>query len=139
MSNDTEDLSVTQAVAFAVMYALDTEAGEAWKIWAHIWLKGDDRSAASAQVASATGITASAKHAATAARLLAEANQIQTEAAMLTAEGRNALWQFDQADQRNSQCLNEVAESIRLLSSDGTLDTHSPRSVELRTKAAREF
>ena len=135
----TQDLSVTQAVAYAVLYALDTEAGASWKAWAHIWLKGDDRSAHSAQVAASGAITHSAKFAATAARLLAEANQLQTEAAMLASENRNAVWQLDQYDQRNAQCLNDVAESIRMSSSDGTLDTESPRAAELRAKAVREF
>ncbi len=135
----TQDLSVTQAVAYAVLYALDTEAGASWKAWAHIWLKGDDRSAYSAQVAAAGAITHSAKHASTAARLLAEATQLQTEAAMLASENRNAAWQLDQYDQRNAQCLNEVAESIRMSSSDGTLDTASPRAAELRAKVVREF
>ena len=134
-----QDLSVTQAVAYAILYALDTEAGASWKAWAHIWLKGDDRSAHSAQVAASGAITHSAKFASTAARLLAEANQLQTEAAMLASENRNAVWQLDQYDQRNAQCLNDVAESIRMSSSDGTLDTESPRAAELRAKAVREF
>ncbi|TAN61189.1 MAG: hypothetical protein EPN20_12780 [Magnetospirillum sp.] len=135
----TQDLTVTQAVAYAVLYALDTEAGAPWKAWAHIWLKGDDRSAHSAQVAVAGAITQSAKHAATAARLLAEATQLQTEAAMLASENRNAVWQLDQYDQRNAQCLNEVADAIRMSSSDGTLDTESPRAAELRAKVVSEF
>ena len=135
----TQDLSVTQAVAYAVLYALDTEAGAPWKAWAHIWLKGDDRSAHSAQVAVTGAITQSAKHAATAARLLAEATQLQTEAAMLASENRNAVWQLDQYDLRNAQCLNEVADAIRMSSTDGTLDTESPRAAELRAKAVREF
>ncbi|RAU21570.1 hypothetical protein CU669_12825 [Paramagnetospirillum kuznetsovii] len=134
-----DDLTVTQAVAYAVLYALDTEAGGSWKAWAHIWLKGDDRSAHSAQVAAAGATTPSARFAANAARLLAEATQLQTEAAMLASENRNAVWQLDQYDQRNAQCLNEVAEAIRMSSSDGTMDTESPRSAELRAKALREF
>ena len=79
----TQDLTVTQAVASAVLYALDTEAGASWKAWAHIWLKGDDRSGASAQQAAGSAETPAARHTAIAARLLAEANQLQTEAAML--------------------------------------------------------
>ena len=135
----TQDLTVTQAVAYAVLYALDTEAGASWKAWAHIWLKGDDRSAHSAQVAASGAITHSAKHTATAARLLAEANQLQTEAAMLASENRNASWQLDQYELRSAQCLNEVADAIRMSSSDGTLDTESPRAAELRAKVVREF
>ena len=33
----------------------------------------------------------------------------------------------------------EVAEAIRMSSSDGTMDTESPRSAELRAKALRDF
>ncbi|BAE51424.1 MULTISPECIES: hypothetical protein [Paramagnetospirillum] len=135
----TQDLSVTQAVAYSVLYALDIEAAAPWKAWAHIWLKGDDRTAASAQMAAAGASTPSAKSAANAARLAAEATQLQTEAAMLMAENRNASWQLDQYELRNEQCLNSVAESIRMGSSDGTLDTQSPRSAELRAKVQKEF
>lgn len=135
----TEDLTVTQAVAYSVLYALDTEASAPWKAWAHIWLKGDDRTAASAQMAAAGASTPTAKSAANAARLLAEATQLQTEAAMLTAENRNASWQLDQYELRNEQVLNAVAESIRMGSSDGTLDTQSPKAAELRAKVRQEF
>lgn len=135
----TQDLTVTQAVAYAVLYALDIEAGAAWKAWAHIWLKGDDRSAASAQMAAAGASTPTAKNAANAARLLVEATQMQTEAAMLMSENRNASWQLDQYELRNEQCLNAVAESIRMGSTDGTLDTESPHSAELRAKVLRDF
>ncbi len=135
----TEDLTVTQAVAYAVLYALDVEAGAPWKAWAHIWLKGDDRTASSAQMAAAGASTPTAKSASNAARLLAEATQLQTEAAMLSAENRNASWQLDQYELRNEQCLGAVAESIRMGSSDGTLDTQSPRSAELRAKVRKEF
>jgi hypothetical protein len=137
MSN--QDLTLTQEVAYAVLYALDTEAGASWKAWAHIWLKGDDRSASSAQSAAHGATTASARHAAQAARLLAEAVQIQTEAAMLASEGRNHSWQLDQFELRNAQALNEVADAIRMSSSDGTGDTASPRAAELRAKAHKEF
>lgn len=135
----TQDLTVTQAVAYAVLYALDTEAGASWKAWAHIWLKGDDRSGASAHQAAGSAETPAARHAAIAARLLAEANQLQTEAAMLGSENRNAVWQLDQYDQRSSQCLNEVAEAIRATSGGSLPDPDSPRSVELRAKVTREF
>jgi hypothetical protein len=135
----TEDLSITQAVAYSILYALDIEAGAPWKAWAHIWLKGDDRTAASAQMAASGAATPSAKSAANAARLLAEATQLQTEAAMLAAENRNASWQLDQLELRNEQCLNAVAESIRQGSSDGTLDTQSPKSAEIRARVQKEF
>lgn len=135
----TEDLSITQAVAYSILYALDIEAGAPWKAWAHIWLKGDDRTAASAQMAASGATTPSAKAAANAARLLAESTQLQTEAAMLASENRNASWQLDQVELRNEQCLNAVAESIRQGSSDGTLDTQSPKSAEIRARVQKEF
>lgn len=135
----TEDLTITQAVAYSILYALDTEEGAPWKTWAHIWLKGDDRTEASARMAASGAATPSAKSAANAARLLAEATQLQTEAAMLTAENRNASWQLDQLELRNEQCLGAVAESIRMGSSDGTLDTESPRSAEIRARVQKEF
>ena len=134
----TEDLTMTQAVAFAVMYAMDSEAGTPWTSWAHAWLKGDDRTSASAGRAEGAATAPSARHAAAAARLLDEAAQIETEAAMLTSEGRNTRWNLDQGEERNNRCLAEVAEAIRL-SGGATLDVESPRAVELRTKAVREF
>lgn len=135
----TEDLTVTQAVAYAILYALDIEPGEGWKTWAHIWLKGDDRSGSSAQAAIIHAVTPSAKSAANAARLLSEAAKLQTEAAILASEGRNTRWQLDQYDQRNAQCLGEVSEAIRLSNADGSLDTESPRAAELRAKAIQSF
>jgi hypothetical protein len=135
----TQDLTVTQAVAYALHYTMDTCAGASWTAWAHIWLKGDDRSAASAQVAAGASDTPAARHAALAARLLAEANQLQTEAAMLASENRNAVWQLDQYEQRNAQCLNEVAEAIRASSGGHLPDPDNPRAVELRAKITREF
>ncbi len=134
----TSDLSIPQAVAFAIMYALDAESGDAWKTWAHGWLKGDDRGGVSAGRAEGAATTPAARHAAAAARLLDEASRLETEAAMLTSEGRNTRWHLDEGEARNNGCLAEVAEAIRL-SGTAALDVESPRSIELRTRAVREF
>jgi len=135
----TQDLTVAQAVAYAVLYALETEAGASWKTWAHIWLKGDDRSATSAHQATGMAETQAARHAAMAARLLAEACQFQTEAAMLASENRNALWQMDQCDQRQSQCLHEVTESLHASTSASPPAPDCPRDNSLRARVVREF
>lgn len=131
----TEELSITQAVAFSVMSALDGGDGLPWQKWAHAWLKGEDRSGPAAQRAWTLAIGGPARHAAAAARLLAEATGMQSEAAMLTAEGRNSRWNLDACDQKNAECLSEVAEAIRLATKADT----AQRAQELRERAAREF
>ncbi|CAA7617068.1 conserved hypothetical protein [Candidatus Terasakiella magnetica] len=135
----TDELTITQAVAFAALYALDQETSESWKVWAHAWLKGNDRSGTSAQAAAMTAITAPARHAATAARLLSEANAIHTEGLMLAAENRNSVWHLDTFEQRNAQCLDEVAQALRPASGGDLLDPDSPRARELRAKVTAEF
>jgi len=133
----TAQLTVTQAVAYAVMYALEAEATGAWNAWAHAWVKGDERAAAAAAAAEAVATTAAGRHAAAAARLLAEADGLQAQGAMLEGEGRNAKWQLDTMEHRNADCLAEVAEALRACGAD-TPDT-SPRALELRTLATQEF
>jgi len=133
----TAQLTVTQAVAYAVLYALEAETLASWKAWAHAWVKGDDRRAASAAAAGAAAATPAGRHAAAAARLLAEADGLEAEGAMLAGEGRNAKWQLDTMEHRNSQCLAEVAEALRACGAD-TPDT-SARALELRAKAEKEF
>lgn len=106
-------LSVTQAVAYAVMAAQETESDPAWKTWSKDWLAGNDRSAAPAALASTSARSTCARHAALAARLLAEANDLQTDSALLAAEGRNARWQLDGQAKSETDCLAAVAEAIR--------------------------
>ena len=106
-------LSVTQAVAYAVLAAQETEGDAVWKEWAKAWLTGNDRSGAMAERASSSAGTTCARHAALAARLLAEATDLQTDSALLAAEGRNARWQLDTQAQRETDCLAAVAEAIR--------------------------
>lgn len=107
-------LTVTQSVAYSILSASETEADPSWKAWAEKWLKATDRTAASAQTATAAGSTASARNAATAASLLAEATDLQTEAALLAAEGRNATWQLDKLGDLENRCLAAVTEAVRL-------------------------
>jgi len=109
-----DDLTIAQSVAFAILHAVDQEPATVWSTWAHGWLRGDDRSAATATAAAEAAETAAAKHAARAASLFDLAQGLQTEAAMLTAEGRNAGWTLDNSENRNTDCLLEVAEAIRL-------------------------
>jgi len=133
----TAQLTVSQAVAYAVMYALENESAAAWKTWAHAWVKGDDRGARAATAAEGIAATPAGRHAAAAARLLAEADGLQAEGALLEGEGRNAKWQLDTLEHRNSDCLAEVAEALRACGAD-TPDT-SPRALELRTLATKTF
>ena len=106
-------LSVTQAVAYAVMAAQETEADPTWKNWAKAWLSGNERGGEPAAGASSSARSTSARHAALAAKLLAEATDLQTDSALLAAEGRNARWQLDTLGQRETDCLAAVAEAIR--------------------------
>jgi len=109
-----DDLSIAQSVAFAILHALDQEQNQDWTSWAHAWLRGDDRSAATATAAIEVATLPAAQHATRAAVLLDQAQGLQTEAAMLTAEGRNAGWTLDSTEHHNTDCLLEVAEAIRL-------------------------
>ncbi|HIJ37415.1 MAG TPA: hypothetical protein HPP80_00835 [Rhodospirillaceae bacterium] len=106
-------LSVAQAVAYAVLAAQETESDKAWKDWAKGWLSGDDRSAKAAKAVAANARSECARHAARAAELLAEATDLQTDSALLSAEGRNARWQLDAEGQKETDCLAAVAEAIR--------------------------
>lgn len=109
-----DDLSIAQSVAFAILHALDQEKNQDWTSWAHAWLRGDDRSAATATAAIEAATLPASQHATRAAVLLDQAQGLQTEAAMLTAEGRNAGWTLDSTEHHNTDCLLEVAEAIRL-------------------------
>ncbi|CCG41055.1 hypothetical protein [Magnetospirillum molischianum] len=132
-----DDLTITQSVAFAVLHALDNESNAAWVAWAKGWLNGDDRSATAAAVAAESATVAAARHAANAARLFDLAQSLQTEAAMLSAEGRNAGWTLDAVENRNTECLVEVAEAIRLADGSG-LQGGSSRSAELLAQVVRD-
>ena len=133
----TAQLTVSQAVAYAVMYALEAESTGAWSAWAHAWVKGDDRTAAAAAAAETIAASSAARHAAAAARLLAEADALQSEGALLEGEGRNAKWQLDTMEHRNAECLAQVAEALRACGAD-TPDTSS-RAHELRSLAKQAF
>ena len=133
----TAQLTVSQAVAYAVLYALDYESNSAWKTWAHAWVKDDDRGSQAASAAEAIAATAAGRHAAAAARLLAEADALEAEGALLEGEGRNAKWQLDTKEHRNADCLAEVAEALRACGAD-TPDT-SARAHELRNMAVKQF
>ncbi len=106
-------LTVTQAVAYALLCAEQTESDAAWKGWAEGWLTGADRSAKAAHAAKATAATTAAQHAAFAAQLLGQATEVQTEAALLGSEGRNAKWQLDNASRLEADCLAAAAEAVR--------------------------
>ena len=106
-------LTVTQAVAYALLCADQTESDSAWKAWAKSWLGGADRSARAAHAAKATAATAAAKQAAFAAQLLGQATEVQTEAALLGSEGRNARWQLDNAGRLEADCLAAAADAVR--------------------------
>ena len=47
-------------------------------------------------------------------QVIDQAQALGTEAAMLTAEGRNAGWSLDNTERHNTDCLIEAAEAIRL-------------------------
>ena len=106
-------LTVTQAVAYATMCAEQAEGNAAWKAWAKGWLGSADRSAKAAHAAQAAAVTGAAKRAAFAAQLLAQAGDVQTEAALLGAEGRNARWQLENAARLEADCLAAAAEAVR--------------------------
>ncbi|MEO0034915.1 MAG: hypothetical protein RLZZ501_938 [Pseudomonadota bacterium] len=109
-----DDLSIAQSVAFALLHALEQEKATVWTEWAHGWLRGDDRSAATAAAAAEAAASPAGRHAARAAALFDQAQALGTEAAMLTAEGRNAGWSLDNTERHNTDCLIEAAEAIRL-------------------------
>jgi len=132
-----DDLSITQSVAFAILHAQDLETNPDWLKWAKGWLSGDDRSATAAAAAADTATGPASRHAANAARLFDLAQALQTEAAMLAAEGRNAGWTLDTVEKRNTECLVEVAEAIRLVDSDGTRGG-STRRAELLAQVVRD-
>jgi len=132
-----DDLTIAQSVAFAILHAQDHESSSDWVGWAKSWLNGDDRSASAAAAAAEVATVAAARHAANAARLFDLAQSLQTEAAMLSAEGRNAGWTLDTVENRNTECLVEVAEAIRLADGDG-LRGGSPRSAELLAQVVRD-
>ncbi|SEH26076.1 hypothetical protein [Magnetospirillum fulvum] len=131
-----DDLSIAQSVAFAILHAQDLESNSDWIGWAKSWLNGDDRSASAAAAAADIAVNPAARHAANAARLFDLAQALQTEAAMLSAEGRNAGWTLDTVENRNTECLTEVAEAIRLADSEGAKGG-SARRAELLALAVR--
>lgn len=132
-----DDLTIAQSVAFAILHAQDHESASDWTGWAKSWLNGDDRSANAAAAAAGIAVSAAARHAANAARLFDLAQALQTEAAMLTAEGRNASWTLDKVENCNTECLTEVAEAIRHADGEATQDG-AARRAELLAQAVRD-